>query len=111
MDRRVFLASAIALAAAPRRVGAQGAPKVSRIGWLTAQRALSLAPFLDAFRGGLSQLGWIEHSNLEIEYRYGDDDIQRIPQLAAELVRQPVDLIVAQGAAVDVVYDLKLPIP
>ncbi len=85
--------------------------RVRRIGWLTAQQASSLTPFLDAFRGGLSEFGWVEHSNLEIEYRYGDDDIRRIPQLAAELLRKPVNLIVAQGAAVDVVYGLKLAVP
>ena len=56
MDRRVFLSSAIAIAATTRRAGSQNAAKASTIGWLTAQQAPSLAPFLDAFRSGLPSL-------------------------------------------------------
>ena len=101
----------VAITTLPRQASAQGGPKASRIGWLTAQQAPSLAPFLDSFRSGLAELGYVEHRNLEIEYRYGNDDLLRVAPLAAELVRKPVDLIVAQGAAVPIVYDLKLPVP
>jgi putative tryptophan/tyrosine transport system substrate-binding protein len=111
MDRRAFLASTVAIAAATRRVSAQSAAKISTIGWLTAQQASSLTPFLGAFRSGLAELGYVEHRNLEIEYRYGDDNLLRVAPLAAELVRKPVDLLVVQGAAVPLVYELKLPIP
>lgn len=111
MDRRAFLALTVGLAAAIPHARAQPATKIFSIGWLTAQQAASLAPFLDAFRAGLAELGYVEHGNLEIEYRYGDDNLLRVASLAAELVRKPVDLLVVQGAAVPLVYELQLPIP
>jgi putative tryptophan/tyrosine transport system substrate-binding protein len=111
MNRRAFLASTVAIATATRYAGAQTGIKVFRIGWLTAQRASSLTPFLDAFRGGLAELGYREQGNLEIEYRYGDDNLLRVAPLAIELVQKPVDLLVVQGAAVPLVYELKLSIP
>jgi putative ABC transport system substrate-binding protein len=90
---------------------AQQPAKVARIGWLTAQRAESLAPYVDAFRASLAALGYAEGRNLDIAFRYGDDVVARVPELAAELMRLPVDLIVAQGAAVSVVSKLNLPVP
>jgi putative ABC transport system substrate-binding protein len=111
MDRRAFLASIVAVSAATRSTRAQTGTKIFRIGWLTAQRASSLTPFLDAFRSGLAELGYHEQGNLEIEYRYGDDNLLRVAPLAAELVQKPVDLLVVQGAAVPLVYELKLSIP
>lgn len=110
MDRRAFLASAFA-AATTRHAGAQTPTKVFVIGWLSAQHAASLTPFIEAFRSGLAEFGYREHGNLEIEYRYGDDDLLRVAPLAAELARKPVNLLVVQGAAVPLVYELKLPIP
>ena len=111
MNRRAFLASIIACGTAAHQSGARAAAKTVSIGWLTAQRASSLTPFLDAFRSGLAEFGYRERDNLEIEYRYGDDDLLRVAPLAAELVRKPVDLLVVQGAAVPLVYELKLSIP
>ena len=90
---------------------ARAASKVVRLGWLTAQQASSLVPFLDAFRGGLAELGYRENDNLEIDYRYGDDNLLRVAPLAADLVRRQIDLLVVQGAAVPLVYELKLPVP
>ena len=94
-----------------RYASAQTVTKVVTIGWLTAQRAVSLTPFLDVFRNGLAELGYHEGDNLKIEYRYGDDNLLRVAPLAAELTRQGVNLLVVQGAAVPLVYELKLPIP
>src|ERR1700730_8762695 len=111
MRRRRFLASVIAIAALPRAVAAQGASKPVRIGWLTAQQASSLGPFLDVLRSAFADLGYVEGRNLVIEYRYGNDAIERVPELAAELMRLPVDLIVAQGAAVSVISKLGLTVP
>lgn len=111
MNRRSFLASFIAYATVAHHARARGATKAVIIGWLTAQRASSLTPFLDAFRGGLAEFGYRENDNLEIEYRYGDDNLLRVAPLAAELVRKPVSLLVVQGAAVPLVYELKLSIP
>jgi len=111
MNRRAFLVSSAVSAITAGLGRAYAAAKVVRIGWLTAQRAASLTPFLEAFRGGLAELGYRENDNLEIDYRYGDDNLLRVAPLAAELVRKPVDLLVVQGAAVPLVYELKLSIP
>ena len=62
-------------------------------------------------RTALADLGYVEGSNLVIEFSYGDDVIERVPELAAELMRLPVDLIVAQGAAAFEVRQLGLPVP
>jgi putative ABC transport system substrate-binding protein len=111
MNRRAFLTSAVVIATATHCASAQTATKTFSIGWLTAQRASSLTPFLDVFRSGLAELGYREADNLEIEYRYGDDNLLRVAPLAAELTRQPVKLLVVQGAAVPLVHELKLSIP
>src|ERR1700682_2278891 len=110
MIRRAFLASTLVLAAA-RLAGAQNAPKAARIGWVTAQRAASLAPNIDALQSALADLGYVEGRNLTIEFRFGDDAIERVPALAAELERIPVDLITAQGEAVTVISKLGLKVP
>jgi putative ABC transport system substrate-binding protein len=70
-----------------------------------------LAPFLAALREAFVALGYTEGRNLAIHYRYADDNIDRIPELAAELVRLPVDIVMAQGAAVSVIAKLSLPVP
>jgi putative ABC transport system substrate-binding protein len=111
VKRRAFLAITLATTYfSAVGLAAQNGAKVYRIGWLTAQRAASLAPYLDAFRSGLADLGYVEGRDLAIEYRYGDDTIERVPELAAELVRIPVDLIVAQGAAAFEVHGLTVPV-
>jgi putative ABC transport system substrate-binding protein len=99
------------MAAVPRTVAAQGVAKVVRIGWLTAQQASSLVPYVEAMRTALADLGHVEGRNLVIEFRYGDDMIERVPELAAELVRLPVDVIVAQGAAAFEAVDWACPFP
>jgi putative tryptophan/tyrosine transport system substrate-binding protein len=109
MNRRIFLAASAVIAIAPFR--AHAAAKVFRIGWLTAQREASLTPFLEAFLNGLTEFGYRENDNLEIDYRYGDDNLLRVAPLAVELARKPVDLLVVQGAAVPLVYELKLSTP
>jgi putative ABC transport system substrate-binding protein len=111
MNRRTFLALALAMTAVPPGAAAQGTAKVARIGWLTAQREASLAPFLVAVREGFVALGYTEGRNLRMHYRYGDDNLGRVPELAAELVRLPVDVIMAQGAAVSVLAKLNLQVP
>ena len=111
VDRRSFLATLGLLACRPEYVVAQNAPKPARIGWLTAQREASLTPYVKAMRESLAELGYVEGKNLTIEFRYGDDAIERVPELATDLERLPVDLIVAQGAAVEVISKLKLKTP
>ena len=111
MRRRDFLASAVATAAMPRILAAQGLPKVARIGWLTAQNELSLTPYLAVMRQGFAEMGYREGGNLAIEYRFANDVIERVPELAAALVKLPVDIIIAQGAAVSEISNLGLAIP
>jgi putative ABC transport system substrate-binding protein len=70
-----------------------------RIGFLDPTRASGMAVMVDAFRQELSKLGWIEGKNLTIEYRFAEQETERLPELAADLVRQKVNLIVATGRA------------
>jgi putative ABC transport system substrate-binding protein len=72
MKRRRFLYSAVALTALPLRAHAQATPKVYRIGWITAQKASSLAQSIDALRAALADLKYVEGRNLTIEFRYAD---------------------------------------
>jgi putative tryptophan/tyrosine transport system substrate-binding protein len=111
MKRREFIAVVGGAAAWSLVARAQQTEKIARIGWLTAQQATSLTPYVDAFRSGLAELGLIEGRNLLIVFRYGNDAIEQVPRLAAELAQIPVDLIVAQGAAVPVISTLGLSIP
>jgi putative ABC transport system substrate-binding protein len=73
---------------------AQQTSKVPRIGFLDASTASGIAVLLDAFRQELRKLGWIEGKNITIEYRFTDQKLERLPELAADLVRLKVDLIV-----------------
>ena len=88
MNRRAFLTLTVLIATAARYARAQAVTKVFRIGWLTAQRASSLTPFLDVFRSGLAELGYREGDNLEIEYRYGDGNLLRVAPFATELINR-----------------------
>src|SRR5262245_32250048 len=76
---------------------AQQTGKVFRIGYLDPGTASSSASVLEAFREELHKLGWIEGKNITIEYRFADQKSARLPELAAELVRLKVDLIVVTG--------------
>ena len=77
---------------------AQQTGKVARIGFLDSSTASGMAVLLDAFKQGLSKLGWIEGKNIIIEYRFAENKVaDRLPDLAAELVRLKVDLIVTTG--------------
>ena len=74
--------------------GAQSAGKIKRIGYLSSNSRAS--GFHESFQEGLRELGWIAGQNVEIEYRFADGKTERLPQMAAELVRLRVDIIVAQ---------------
>ena len=77
---------------------AQQPTKVPRIGFLDGSTAAGSAVFVEAFREEMSKLGWIEGKNITIEYRFGESKgTQRTAELAADLVRLKVDLIVATG--------------
>ena len=94
MDRRTFIASMIGAAlSAPLAAQAQQVGKVPRIGFLFYGSPGS-SPELDALRQGLRELGYIEGQNIAIEYRFASGRVERLPELAAELVRLKVDVIV-----------------
>jgi putative ABC transport system substrate-binding protein len=85
---------ALGMAAAPIAAEAQPAGKVYRIGYLGS--GSSTSGFHDAFRQGLRELGWVEGQNIVIDYRFADGRFDQLPELAADLVRLKVDIIVAQ---------------
>src|SRR5262249_15322390 len=74
-------------------VNAQQTGKIFRIGFLDASTAAGSAVLLEAFRQELTKLGWIEGTNITIEYLFAEQKSERLPELA-ELVRLKVDLIV-----------------
>ncbi|HEY3305836.1 MAG TPA: ABC transporter substrate-binding protein [Candidatus Binatia bacterium] len=78
---------------------AQQTGKIFRIGYLDGGTASGSAVLVKAFLQELSKLGWIEGKNFTIEYRFAEQRPERVPELAAELVRLKVDLIVASGRA------------
>jgi putative tryptophan/tyrosine transport system substrate-binding protein len=86
----LFLAN-VSLAAA------QQAGKVFRIGFLDSSTAAGSAVLLEAFWQEMRKLGWIEGKNITIEYRFAEQKSERLPELAADLVRLNVDLIVTTG--------------
>ena len=91
---------ALGLLSIPLTIEGQLPTKVHRIGWLGAGPPLPEPnPSLEAFWQGLHDLGYVEGQNLVIEYRYAEGKAERLPDLAAELVRLPVDVIVAGGTA------------
>jgi len=97
-DRRSFIGGvAGCLLAVPLAARAQQVGKVYRIGILETIPAAQNAANLDALRKGLRELGYVEGRNLIIEYRSADGRAERFPELASELVRLKVDLIVSRG--------------
>ena len=78
-------------------VEAQQPKKVPRIGFLTATSASSQAPRLEAFRQGLKDLGYFEGKNITIEYRFAEEKLDRVANLAADLVHLKIDMIVTGG--------------
>src|SRR2546427_5088014 len=76
---------------------AQQPGKVARIGYVDSSTASDSTVRLEAFLREMRKLGWIEGKNIAIEYRYAEGKRDRFPELAAELVRLKVDLIVVEG--------------
>jgi ABC-type uncharacterized transport system substrate-binding protein len=78
-----------------RFVEAQQPVKIQRIGYLTANSSSVELPRIETFRQGLRAFGYIEGQNLAIDYRFTDGKFERLPDVAAELVRLKVDVLVA----------------
>jgi putative tryptophan/tyrosine transport system substrate-binding protein len=87
----------VALVLVPFLADAQQPAKVPRVGFLVFPSHSSIAEPLDAFRQGMREFGYVEGQNIVIEYRYADGKFDRLPELAGELVRLKVDVIVAAG--------------
>ncbi len=87
-------ALALLLLAAPLAAAAQQPAKIPRIGLLSPFSPSDTALWHQAFRQGLSDLGWVEGKNISIDYRYSEGRADRLPGLAADLVRLKVDIIV-----------------
>jgi len=98
--RRIGLVLALGLTLAPLVAEAQPAGKIPRIGILRPGSPPD--PLVEAFRQGLHELGYAEGRNISIEYRWAEGRDERLPSLAADLVRLQVDVIVAGAAAVAV---------
>jgi putative ABC transport system substrate-binding protein len=97
--RSILVAGLAALLVAPEHPSAQQTPaKIPRIGILSPAERPSTKIF-DAFRKGLGTLGYVDGENITIEYRLAAGDDSRLPAMAAELVRLPVDIIVSDGGA------------
>ena len=94
-----IVALAVILAICGARAGAQQPTKVPRIGYLTVESPSAFSTRAEAFRLGLRELGYVDGKNIVIEYRYAEGKLDRLPALAAELVRLKVDVIVTGGPA------------
>src|SRR6059058_2689661 len=79
---------------------AQQPSKIPRIGYLTASSLSAIADRAEAFRQGLRELGYVDRKNIVIEWKSAEGKVDRLPALAAELVRLKVDVILAAGPTV-----------
>jgi putative ABC transport system substrate-binding protein len=97
ISRRAFLETVgVGLFAAPP-AEAQPPAKVHRVGFLGSSSASTYAPLIDALRHGLRDFGRIEGQNVTIEFRWAEDQLERLPDLAADLARVALDVILTQG--------------
>src|SRR5215467_8723730 len=96
MKRREFIGLVGGAVAWPAAAGAQQLGKVYRIGVFSAGSP-PLTPTFSAFPDALRALGWIEGQNILLENRFADNRLEHLPELAAELIRLKVDIIVTYG--------------
>jgi hypothetical protein len=92
LKRRDFIALLGGAAAWPLAAQAQQ-PKVPVIGFLGAPSAAPYARYIAAVHQGLNEVGYIERQNVAMEYRWADDQIDRLPALMAELVRRRLTVL------------------
>ena len=103
MRRREFIAGLGGAAAVPHVCWPLSAHAQQRalpaIGFLSPGAMSSASGLIPAFRRGLSEVGYVEGKNVEIEFRYADGQYDQLPALAAELIRRRVSVLIASGAA------------
>jgi putative ABC transport system substrate-binding protein len=97
MRRRKFIALVGGAAVAWPLAARAQQPAMPVIGFLNSQSPEGYAEPLRGLRQGLKEAGYVEGENLAIEYRWGGNQMERLPELAAELVRRSVDLIITTG--------------
>jgi len=97
MNRRQFVAGAVGVLAHARTANAQSARRLPRVGFLNAASYAASTTRLEAFGKALREFGYTEGQNIAIDFRFADGKLERLPALAAELLRLKVDVIVAGG--------------
>jgi len=97
MRKIIVLALSAVFVALSVPVEAQQAGKVFRIGFLDSSSASGMAVLFEAFWQEMHKLGWIQGKNIAVEYRFAEGKNDRLPELAADLVRLKVDLIVVSS--------------
>ena len=98
ISRRRFALTATTIFLGARAAHGQPTAKLQRIGFLGSTSPKAHGAFLDAFREGLRERGYVEGKHFKIEARWAGGDYTRLPGLAAELVGLPVDLILTHGS-------------
>jgi len=93
----VYLLLGTVVLASVHLAGAQQQPKVIRLGFLAATSASAEKSRIEAFRQGMRELGYVEDKNIVIEWRFAEGKLDRLRDLAAELVLLKVDVIVTAG--------------
>src|SRR5215475_8030152 len=95
MIKRLLWIVTLVLLAIGTFAEAQQPAKAPRIGFLGGSSPSAISARVEAFRQGLRELGYVEGKNIVIEWRYGEEKLDRLPALAAELVRLKVEVIVS----------------
>jgi putative ABC transport system substrate-binding protein len=96
MNRRDLVAAAV-LAVLAKPIASMSQGRVPRIGFLGAASASGFASQIAGLRAGLKELGYVEGKSITLEFRWAEGKLDRLPSLAAELVRIPVDVLITQG--------------
>jgi putative tryptophan/tyrosine transport system substrate-binding protein len=99
MRRREFITLLAGAAAAWPLAARAQQPSIPVVGYVHSDSPQPVAGLLAAFREGLSETGYVEGQNVTIEYRWGENDLSRIPELVADLVRRRVAVIAAPGSS------------